>query len=724
MRPLAALIAAALVATAALADDPPPPRPKIGLALGGGGARGGAHVGVLKVLERLHIPVDYVAGTSMGAIVGGLYAAGVPLETIEEELRGTDWSDLLADRPVYRDLVWRRKQDEGRYLLDLELGLRDWKLHVPSGLRAGQKLGFKLQTLLLPVQQVHDFSLLPLPFACVATDVETGDRVVLDHGDLAQSILASMTIPGAFAPVEIDGKLLVDGGMADNLPVEVVRAMGADIVIAVNVGTPLAKREALASFVGVTGQAFGFLTVRNAERSAALADVVIRPDLSGVDSGDFGSVGEAITRGEAAAAEAEQALAKLSSDAWDPARRRQPDFSSFPLAFVRAEGNQRVDSRVILARAGLQEGEPFQIPRVRLALRRVFGTSDFQWVRFGLDKEEEGTGVVFRVKEKPWGPTYIHFGLELVDDLEGDADYVVKANLTRTNLNRRGGEWRNDIQAGSHPGWRTELYQPLDFRGHFFVAPWAVRVRSRAPIFQDGNRIASYTVDENLVQLDGGIEYGRWGEVRLGVYRSRVHAEVDTGPPALPTLDVGGGGVAFDVGFDNLDRPAIPRHGSQARVHSIFSRTSLGAEESYDRVELVASHFRGRGRHTGFAVLQYGTSLGSELPAYDSFVLGGLFSLGGYSEGELRGQVLAGLSTGYHFRLSNLPSGLGQGVYLGAELDAANVWDNTSEVSVSDLLYGVTVLVGADTLVGPVFLAYGWAEGGHDRLYLTVGRSF
>ncbi len=726
MRRLGAALVATLAVTAVAAQGPPlSPRPKIGLALGGGGARGGAHVGVLKVLERLHIPVDYVAGTSMGAIIGGLYAAGIPVDQIDEELRSTDWSDLLADRPTYRDLVWRRKQDEGRYLLDLELGLRDWKLHVPTGLRAGQKLGFKLQTLLLPVNQVHDFSRLPLPFACVATDVETGKAVVLDHGDLSQSILASMTIPGVFAPVEIDGKLLVDGGMADNLPVDVVRAMGADIVIAVNVGTPLAKRDQLGSFVGVTSQAFGFLTVGNAEISAARADLVIRPDLEGVDSGNFGNIAEAITRGETAATANEAALAKYSSDARDPSRRVAPAFEGVPIASLKVEGNERVDSRVILARAGLHEGEPFQVDRVRLALRRVFGTSDFQWVRFGLTEEGEGTGVVFRVREKPWGPTYLHFGLEIADDLEGQADYVVKANLTRTNLNRRGGEWRNDIQVGSRPGWRTELFQPLDYRGHYFVAPWAVTIRSRTPIFDDGgSRIASYTVDENRVQLDGGVEYGRWGEIRLGVYRGSVHAEVDTGPPALPTFDVDEGGVAFQVGFDNLDRPAIPRHGTSALVHAIFSRDSLGADASYDRVEFVASHFRGRGRHTGFAVLSYGTSLGSELPVYDAFVLGGLFSLGGYSEGELRGQVLAGMSGGYHFRLSDLPSGLGQGLYVGVDVDAANVWQTTSEVSASDLRYGVTLLLGADTLVGPVFLAYGWAEGGHERLYLTVGRSF
>jgi NTE family protein len=311
-----------------------------------------------------------------------------------------------------------------------------------------------------------------------------------------------------------------------------------------------------------------------------------------------------------------------------------------------------------------------------------------------------------------------------VDDLEGSADYALKANITRTNLNSLGGEWRNDVQIGEGPGLRSELFQPMDFRGHYFVAPWIATHRTRQPLYEEGERIASYTVDEDRVQADLGIEYGRWGEVRLGAYRNHIRARVDTGPPTLPKLETDGGGLAFFAAFDNLDRPAFPEHGSRAFVTGVFARDSLGADAEYDRLEVDAAHFRGRGRHTGYAAVRYGTNLGSTLPPYDAFLLGGLFSLAGYSEGELRGQVVTSASAGYHFRLGTLPPGFGYGVYAGAALDGGNVWESTDDVTLSNLIYGVRLLIGADTLLGPVFFGYGFAEGGQERLYLTLGRTF
>ena len=709
-------------------DAGQPPRPRVGLALGGGGARGAAHVGVLKALERMRVPVDFIAGTSMGAVIGGLYAAGVPVERIEAELRELNWSDVLVDRAPYRHLVWRRKEDEGRYLLDLELGLRHGRLLVPSGLRAGQKLGYELQALLLPAGDVNDFSRLPIPFRAVATDMETGGRVVLDHGDLVEAILASMAVPGVFAPVEIEGRLLVDGGMADNLPVEVVRSMGADIVVAVDVGTPLASRDEIRSFVGVTSQAFTFLTRQNSERSARLADLVIRPELGGVTSGDFASAVEAIPRGEEAAEALRSSLDRLAMDetswsAWS-ARQEGPGPLGSPLSFVRVEGNQRVDERVILARARIEPGDPLEVGTLRAAIRRVFGLDDFQWVRFRLEKRGEERGLVLRVKEKPWGPTYLHFGLEAMDDLEGNATYGVKANLTRTNLDARGGEWRNDFQLGSRPSIRTELYQPFDFSGRFFLAPWLKTERRREPVYVDGRRTAFYKVDTTQAQVDLGSSYGRFGEVRFGVYQSRIHADVDTGAANLPRFDIDGGGYSLAASFDTRDRPSIPRRGTALSLQAVLSRRGLGAADSYDRIESAASHFLGKGRHTLFGALTYGTNLGSEIPVYDEFLVGGLFSLGGYSEGELRGQVTAGVTAGYHYRLLSLPSGLGEGIYVGGLVDARNVWADTSEISLDDLRYGFTVVVGADTVAGPLFLAYGRAEGGRDRIYVTLGRTF
>jgi NTE family protein len=708
-------------------EKPPAHRPRIGLALGGGGARGAAHIGVLEVLEELHVPIDFVAGTSMGSIVAGLYASGLPVDRIEKELRERDWSNLLSDRAPYRDLVWRRKEDEGRYLLDLELGLRGHKLLIPTGLRAGQKLGFELEALLLPVAGVEDFSKLPIPFRAVATDVETGEAVVLDHGDLTQSILASMTVPGVFAPVEIDGRMLVDGGMANNLPVEVVRAMGADFVIAVDVGTPLSTRESIQSFVGVTSQAFTFLTTRNSTRSASLADLVIRPSLSGIGSGDFARTAEAIPIGVAAAEASRAALERiaLSPEEWAAwrARTAQPPLPGSRIASVRVEGNQRVDERVILARARLHAGDSLEVPRLRAAIRRVYGLDDFQWVRFRFEGFEEDPSLVLQVHEKPWGPTYLHFGLEGVDDLAGDATYGIKMNVTSTDWNARGGEWRNDFRIGSHPFARTEFFQPLDFSGKLFVAPWLQIERFKTPVFDDGHQVADYAVDARTLELDGGIEYGRFGEVRLGVYRGRVLAHVETGASDLPRFDVESGGISLGAVFETLDRPAIPRHGSRLGMRLLVSREALGANDSYDRLEAGVSHFLGRGRHTLFGIADLGTNLGSRIPAYDEFVVGGLFSLGGYSEGELRGQFAGGLTVGYHFRLFSLPAGFGEGVYAGVALDGRNAWATSQEIRTGNLRYGATVILGADTIIGPLFLAYGRAEGGRDQVYLTLGRS-
>src|SRR5436190_5637240 len=272
-------------------------RPKIGLALGGGGARGCAHVGILRVLEELHIPVDYIAGTSIGAVVGGLYASGLTPDQIDRALSDTDWRDALNDRTAYKDLAYRRKEDEVRYLTALEAGLRGGHFVLPSGLRSGQKVRFLLQSYLIPVATVRDFSKLPIPFKAVAADIETGDAVVLDHGELADAIRASMSIPGVFSPMEIEGKVLVDGGIADNVPVDVVRAMGADIVIAVDVGSPLLKHEQIESLLSVTGQVMTILTRKNAEKQIRAADIVLTPPVSTFGLMAFGQAREIIDAG-------------------------------------------------------------------------------------------------------------------------------------------------------------------------------------------------------------------------------------------------------------------------------------------------------------------------------------------------------------------------------------------------------------------------------------------
>jgi len=722
------LLALLLASSTARAEEPAAARPKIGLALSGGGARGGAHVGVLQVLEELHVPVDAIAGTSMGAMIGGLYAAGVPADRIEQVLRGADWGDLLEDRPPYRELIYRRKEDASRYLVEFELGISDGKLKQPRGLRAGQKLAFEARVLLLDTPRESDFARMPIPFCAVATDVETGERVVLNHGDLIESILASLAIPGVFAPVEIDGRLLVDGGMVDNMPVDIARGEGADVVIAVDVGTPLAKRDKLGSMFAVLGQTMTFLTRKNSEESLAHADLVVTPDFQGISSGDFASTPEAITRGREAALAAKEALSRyaLDEEAWQEylATRRVPPPRQRSVGSVRVEGNQRVDTRVILGQMNVKVGDPLDADALRKDLKRVFGLDYFERIMLDIVPADNGDTIVLHVQEKEWGPTYVRFGLEIVDDLEGDARYAVRTRITRTLLNRLAMEWRNDFQLGSKQLLRSEIYQPLDFRSRFFVAPWIQAQREKQPIFEAGQRIAEYDVKVLGGGLDLGTQFGSVGEFRVGVNRAKIQADVDTGSPALPSFNVDAGALTLRLALTTLDRPAIATHGVDLRTGVDFNREALGSDASYDRAFGGVSYFFGRKRHTGFVVADGGSNLGTTIPIYDEFTLGGLFSLGGYSEGEFRGQYFATAKLGYHYRLAALPSGLGQGVYLGGLLEAGNVWDRSADISVSDLRYGFTAILGADTILGPLFVAYAVGEGGSNRFYLTIGRTF
>jgi NTE family protein len=705
-----------------------PERPRIGLALSGGGARGAAHVGVLQVLEELHVPVDSIAGTSMGAMIGGIYAAGVPIERIDRVMREANWADLLDDRPSFRDLVFRRKEDASRYLVDFELGIRGHKFRQPRGLRAGQKLGFEARALLLDTVPESDFSRLPTPFWAVATDIETGERVVLDHGDLVESILASLAVPGVFAPVEIGGRLLVDGGIVDNLPVDLVRDAGADVVIAVDVGTPLANRDKLRSMFSVFGQTMSFLTRTNSAASLRAADVVISPDLKGISTTDFPSAPDAIARGRTAALAMRDSLERyaLDDDAWRDYVARRSIEPSTPrrIAGVRIEGNQRVDPRVILGRMRVKPGDALDPAALRKDLVSVFGLDYFERVAMDLEAGPEGETLVLRVVEKSWGPTYVRFGLETSDDFEGDARYAVRASFTRTLLNRKGLEWRNDVQIGSTQVVRSELYQPIDFRGRFFVTPWVQAQRDQQSLYEGGQRVARYDVRIAGGGLDLGMQFGSLGELRVGWFGSNVRADVDTGAADLPSFNVDSGEIRVRLALSTLDRPAIPTKGGEFRAGADFSRSAVGADADYDRAFAGASRFFSRGRHTGLVVAEGGTSLGSTIPVYDEFTLGGLFSLGGYAEGEFRGQYFAAAKVGYYYRMAKLPAGLGQGVYVGGLLEGGDAWATSADISIGDFRYGFTGIVGADTIVGPAFLAFALGEGGRKRFYLTVGRTF
>ena len=709
------------VATAVAASDVT--RPKIGLALGGGGARGCAHVGILRVLEELHIPVDYIAATSMGAVVGGMYASGMTPDQIDRALSTTDWRDALSDRTPYKDLAYRRKEDDNRYLTGFEAGLRQRSLALPSGLRSGQRLRFMLQSYLIPVATVRDFSKLPVPFKAIAADLETGDAVVLDHGDLAESIRASMSIPGVFSPMEINGKLLVDGGIADNIPVDVVRAMGADFVIAIDVGGPLLKREQLGSPLAVTNQTLTILTNQNEQSQLRNADIVFSPPVSDFGTLAFEDARTIIDAGTKYGREQATRLARLQVTpemyASLNALRPRPEPANREIDMLVIEGSRRVDNRIIRSKIETRPGKPIDGEMLRRDINRLYGLDDFQSVTFGLADIEGQHSLVLNMKDKPWGPTYLRMGINLDDDLKGNTSYEFVLDVNRTRVNRLGGEWRSDISIGRTLGIASELYQPLDFSGRFFVASSVQILRNTFSVFQNEERIALLNLDQRGAALDLGMQFEDWGELRAGVYRGRVKAGVGAGIIDLRGGSIGTGGLRSTLNIVRTDSPTIPLEGSALFVQYLNSQRALGATDSYSKLQASGFTVYTVRRQTFFAGLGGGTNLGTSIPVYDTFPLGGVLNLGAFAAGQLRGQRFALLRLGTYTQIARLSATIGGAFYAGVFGEVGDAWDVHR-----DLHQSITLITGADTLIGPVILAWARGDGSNQRFYVTIGKTF
>lgn len=705
----------------------PTPRLKIGIAFSGGGAKGCAHIGVLRVLEEMRIPIDYAAGTSMGSIVGGLYAAGLDPDELTEAILTVDWADALTDKPARKDRSFRRKDDDLHYIPDLELGLGRKGLKYPTGLRSGQKLSLMLRNLTLPVRTVQDFDDLPIPFRAVATDIATGQKVVLDHGDLARALRASMAIPTVFSAVEMDGKLLVDGGISDNVPVDVVRAMGADVVIAIDIGSPLlAGADVGRSFLTILNQTLGLITRANMAPQLAAADLVLTPDVAMYGTLEFSAGHEIIAKGDAEARKfAEQlrpyALSEADYLAWKQSRHRERDPIPTVTA-IRIEGNERVDARVLAAQMRLAPGEPFSSEGARGDLSRIFGLGDFETADAELVPDGEGTALVYRVREKPWGPTFLRLGLAFDANGQGENNLSLLASVNRTRINKLGAEWRTELQLGPEGIVSTSFYQPLAFSRGWFIEPTVAYERLSVPLYVDRERVADLEVRQEDLRFDLGYAFGQFAELRLGIDRAWVAARRSSGvvPEELEYVvgeNFNRAGLALSGIVDRLDSATLPKNGSYIQLTGYQSFEELGADDDYTKLELKASRYWTKTRHTLFGAVKGGISPGdTDLPIYDQFWLGGFQSLSAFERGELRGDNFALLRLGYYYRL-------GKVLHIGGFAEAARVASLPKDVLEDPVLTGTVMLV-ADTAFGPAYFAYSVAEEGRRELYLVFGRRF
>ncbi len=727
-----ALLAMALsVPGLALAAEPAPPSPPgcVGLVLGGGGARGSAHIGVLKVLERERIPVCQVAGTSMGAIVGGLYSTGYTPDEMATLIETIDWGDMFIDDPPRRDIPMRRKDADFRYLLDLEIGYANGRVVLPVGFVQGEKLLMLLRRLTLSTWDAQDFDQLPIPFRAVAADIVTGEKVVFEDGDLALAIRSSMSVPGAFAPVRVDGRLLVDGGMVDNVPVDVVRGMGATRMIVVDVGSPLHKEEALTNPVVIMDQMVSALMNEKTKHTLATLgpqDVLIRPELGDITAAEFNRGKEAIEIGERAAEAVVPQLRAMSVDeatyAAHRARQQRREFDPGLVSFLDVvKGRSPSADRHVERALADNVGKPLDLEKLEHDMGSAYGDGRFQQIDYRIVERDGVRGLQIIPVNKPWS-AFGKLGFQLDDNFNGDSSYLVSAELTFNDINDLGAEWRNVVRMGRITGLRSEFYQPFGQTGAFYLQPMLELRNESLPLWEGGNQLAEFRVNRRQVGVEAGYSPQPTWRISAELVRGNDRGDMLIGNPQdFEDSEESFAGALYNATWDTLDSVNFPTKGARLSLDLERYYSVMGADVEGEVARVTADWAQAWGRYH----LLLGARLSSALDDENFFqtqdFLGGFLNLSGFEERALFGnqsalaRAVLYRRTGNTSRLFSLP------MFVGASLETGNAWQSKDDVDPDDLIIAGSVFVGFSTWLGPMFLAYGRNDEDQGSWYLTFG---
>jgi NTE family protein len=712
-------------------------RPKTCLVLGGGGARGAAHIGVLKVLEREHVPIDCITGTSMGAIVGGLYAAGYSATEIEAVLKSIDWKDMFNDDPPREELPMRRKEDELRFLGGVEFGLRDGKIALPRGVIQGQKLQLLLRRLLLSTLRTTNFDDLPIPFRSIATDIGNGEKVVFADGDLATAIRASMSVPAAFAPIHYQGHLLVDGGIVDNVPIDEARKLGGTRLIVVNVGAPLAEEKDLTSSFAIANQMLTAMMKRETDAqlgTLGAGDVLLVPALGDLSSAAFDQTPEAVKYGEQAADAQIIALRTFSASAAEyaafTAHHRQKPFDAPLIAFLDVLTGRSRTSDYVRQRLSDVVGKPFDTKTLDDKIGLAYGEGSYERITYDLVQKDGQTGLEVEPVDKGWGPDFLRVGLRLSDNFAGLNSYQLFTEANFTGLNSLGGESRNRIQLGQITELYSEFLQPWGATGEFYVAPYLQYKAYDFPIFSDGSDIAEYrrsrylgavefgyTPDANW-QLSSALEYGRdEAHLRIGMPGS-----ADTSDGIPQNFSSNFGGVVLRAVYDDLDQSAFPTRGMRLDASEEMLFTQLGASDAahISRISWDWALSQGSNHWLLGANVNTASGSGANVQIAAQSQIGGLANLSGYAENQLFASQTALLRAIYYRRMTDADALFSVPLYLGGSLETGGFWNQRRDIG-RNMIGAGSIFIGIDTFLGPIFLGYGYAQGGQNAAYLTFG---
>jgi NTE family protein len=697
---------------------------KVGLVLSGGGTKGGAHIGVLKVLEKHNVKVSYVVGTSVGAVIGAMYATGMSAEEIEQAIAAIDWDDVLKDDPSRPEVPIQIKRGDFDYLVKAKLGFSTGQLKLPLGLAQGQKVTGLLRRLLRKGGQVPQFDDLAIPFRAVATSLDTGEAVVLASGDLPLSVRASMSLPGLFAPVDIDGQYLVDGGVAANLPIDVARQMGAERVIAVDITEPLQGHDAIHSVFSVTQQLINIMTRRNVDEQLdklTAADVLIRPEVSGIKAFDFATILSAVQPGYIAASQLDtelQQLAELTGPATQPVIVQE---SPSILSFVDITDNSGLGEQAVLSRLNIVLNQPFDRSALDKSLSRLYGTGLYQRIDYKLLQRDGNTGLSIDAEAKSWGPDYLQFGLRLEEDFTADANFNIGMAYLKTGLNSLGAQWRTQLDLGSLQGIKTEWFQPWSNDGQTFSRFQLGFERNNLRVYSERNKpLQDLSIREfgGLVSL--GQQIGRAAEIDMSWLRLYGRSSVLVGEREVADSEFDVGEWSFNYRLDTLNRTNRPSNGSLVRITAVESSRYSGANDNYRQLHGTAlkAFDLPQGQLALSAIV--GSTRHSAAPIQSRYVLGGLGRLSGYPADRFFGQHVAYFRANASTQTERLPIP----IYLGASVEIGNTWDRGFTDGPEQWISAASLYTGFDTFLGPVYLAAGFAEGGNQSVYLYLGNPF
>ncbi|WP_207204976.1 patatin-like phospholipase family protein [Vibrio anguillarum] len=749
-------------ATFAVADEPQAEkpmldnaaRPKIAVVLAGGGAKGAAHIGVLKALEEMRIPVDFITGTSMGAYVGGLYASGMSADEIESLIYSVDWNEGYRDRVNRSQRRVRDKEYEDRYQLTTDLGLRWGEIRAPRGVVQGQNMLRILRETSGNLSEFQSFDQLPIPYRAVATDIIALEEVVLDRGYLVDAMMASMSVPGALPPYEVNGRWLVDGGVTNNMPVDVARALGADIVIAIDISTDYKNQEAFTTFLTVADQLSNYLVQRSTQKQARLLneqDVFLRPDVGSMETTEFDKMPTAYEKGYEIAMANQSVLTSLSLSSASyqryveakQARRRALIYGDdVQVDEIVLNNRSHYSDQLLKNRLHLKTGQPLSTEQIEATVENLYALDRFELVTYEYREFEGKNQLVIDVKEKSWGPNYLNFRFFLEDDFHTDSQYALGISSNFTNLNSFGSELRFNLEMGTDKIIEAELFSPL-FSGQKAFTSALISFsndKRNKPMqgFDDTSLEASkdylpISYLEWIGELSLGYQDKLWREFKLGIRYTDGEAEVSNWP-SMGNMDYTRAGVFANYRIDTLDDFSLPTRGVYLDLEYLASHDKVSGVssdlESNDTVyefsgELIAAY--SFGRHTLVGNLDYGVvqSKNSSEPINPKSI-GGFLNLSGIPRNSLIGQNKAFTSLVYRYRWFDNDFGLfSSPFYVGASIEYGGVWSDPDLSFDTAPLYGAgSVFAGVDSPIGPIMFAYGRTEDNFDSIYLSIGTTF